>query len=68
MFWLALLAILILGCYLIVKSQTRGYKILGYFLVGSTVVFAVMAISLIGVETDSEIEEGSGDNFSMIVN
>ncbi|GIO22093.1 hypothetical protein [Oceanobacillus sp. J11TS1] len=69
MLWLILLAMLIVGCYLIIKSQTRGYKILGYVLVVCVIVCAVVILSSIGVKTDNEIDDdsSSSDNPSMIV-
>lgn len=67
MLWLILLAILILGCYLIVKGPTRGYKILGYVIIGLSVVFAIVIISSIGVKTNNIInEEPSGERSSII--
>ncbi|GIO21050.1 hypothetical protein J18TS1_41500 [Oceanobacillus oncorhynchi subsp. incaldanensis] len=68
MLWLILLAVLILGGYLIIKGSTRGYKILGYVIIGFTVVFAVVILSSIGVKTNNIInEQPSNEGDSIIV-
>lgn len=59
MIWLILLTMLLVGCYLIFKGKTRGYKILGYVLVSSILIFSVMIVSSIGVKTNEIIEEDS---------
>ncbi|MFD1068114.1 hypothetical protein [Oceanobacillus locisalsi] len=57
MLWFILLAIFILGCYLIVKSPTRGYKILGYVIIGFALVFVIVILSSVGVRTNNIINE-----------
>ncbi|ALX47627.1 hypothetical protein AOX59_03385 [Lentibacillus amyloliquefaciens] len=56
MIWLILL-ILILGIFLVIKSKTRGYKILGYVLISCILIFTVIVISNMGVKTDENITE-----------
>jgi len=67
MLWLILLAVLILGGYLIIKGPTRGYKILGYVIIGFTVVFAVVILSSIGVKTNNIINEQPSNEGSSII-
>ncbi len=56
MIWLILL-ILLLGIFLVIKSKTRGYKILGYVLISCILIFTVIVISNMGVKTDETITE-----------
>lgn len=56
MLWLILLSIFVLGCFLIFRSKTRGYKILGYVIVGCSLAFSIVVVSSMGVKTDNIIE------------
>lgn len=55
MIWLIILLIFALGIFLIFRSKTKGYKILGYVLMGCSVIFTLVILSLIGMETDVNI-------------
>ncbi|AIF45751.1 hypothetical protein X953_19950 (plasmid) [Virgibacillus sp. SK37] len=57
MLWLILILFLVMGIFLIVKSKTKSYKILGYVVVTITLVFALVIFSGIGVKTDKDISE-----------
>lgn len=56
MIWI-LIILLIIGIALVVKSNSRSYKILGYVLLVIFLLFILFFISNLGVDTEEEISE-----------
>lgn len=64
MIWLILLLILTLGIFLVIKSKTKGYKILGYVLISCTLIFTAFVVSNMGVKIDEDISEEPSINLN----